>query len=631
MSSTSRFRAFTAVLLACSAGAAAQCNYSVPGIMPDFDQRRMAALGIPGLPNNGNSHCVPTSVVNLFAYFANRGISQPATLAGPDIWWHNSTYNKVTNTVQLMGAFMGTDPMNGTAGGTLPGTKLYIMMAAPGRVIATRAYCPTHCPTPARFYFTSLLGGYMAFCYGRYVESPPGSFTRNGGHSITFVSITGACGSSPVVGFRDPANDAANTTQSSFVTHDVGLVNTPGFFNVGGTFTFGSRYRMLGYNTPSFIDSWLTLFPTHGICLSPGRAPGVQVLRPFQLEGSTLPAEQSFLLPAIAESVIDFCLDSDLLSYWVLADKSVGDPTGLFRVSPATGESQLVIGALNFSKLASNRFGELYITDGTMLRAFQGLEPGPAPAPPPAIASRELAGPPLAIACDDLTDTVMVVVNTGPSSARIVKYSRDLMQTVGSFFLPAGVSISGPVSIALHPEDGSFFMASEGIPFVHQLTESNGQLVLVRTITLPPGSIPRSLNVNDDGHIILVNNNVLKEYEQDSEGRFVESPESLYAGREVGRLFRLAVSRDGHVPELHEGPGWVSLEDPEIVPGVEDCYANCDESTTAPVLNVADFACFLRKFAAGDPYANCDDSSTLPVLNVADFTCFLQKFAAGCP
>ena len=30
-------------------------------------------------------------------------------------------------------------------------------------------------------------------------------------------------------------------------------------------------------------------------------------------------------------------------------------------------------------------------------------------------------------------------------------------------------------------------------------------------------------------------------------------------------------------------------------------------------------------------YANCDQSTQSPVLNVADFTCFLQKFAAGCP
>ena len=61
------------------------------------------------------------------------------------------------------------------------------------------------------------------------------------------------------------------------------------------------------------------------------------------------------------------------------------------------------------------------------------------------------------------------------------------------------------------------------------------------------------------------------------------------------------------------------------------CYANCDGSTTAPVLNVADFTCFLQRFAAGESYANCDGSTAPPVLNVADFTCFLQRFAAGCP
>jgi ABC-type phosphate transport system substrate-binding protein len=65
--------------------------------------------------------------------------------------------------------------------------------------------------------------------------------------------------------------------------------------------------------------------------------------------------------------------------------------------------------------------------------------------------------------------------------------------------------------------------------------------------------------------------------------------------------------------------------------GNTPCYANCDGSTTAPILNVGDFTCFLQKYAAGDPYANCDQSTTPPVLNVGDFTCFLQKYAAGCP
>jgi hypothetical protein len=61
------------------------------------------------------------------------------------------------------------------------------------------------------------------------------------------------------------------------------------------------------------------------------------------------------------------------------------------------------------------------------------------------------------------------------------------------------------------------------------------------------------------------------------------------------------------------------------------CYANCDASTTAPVLNVLDFNCFLSRFAAGNAYANCDGSTVAPVLNVLDFNCFLTRFAAGCP
>jgi hypothetical protein len=61
------------------------------------------------------------------------------------------------------------------------------------------------------------------------------------------------------------------------------------------------------------------------------------------------------------------------------------------------------------------------------------------------------------------------------------------------------------------------------------------------------------------------------------------------------------------------------------------CYPNCDGSQTPPVLNVADFTCFLQHFAGGDPYANCDAGTVPPVLNVADFTCFLQRYAAGCP
>jgi hypothetical protein len=60
------------------------------------------------------------------------------------------------------------------------------------------------------------------------------------------------------------------------------------------------------------------------------------------------------------------------------------------------------------------------------------------------------------------------------------------------------------------------------------------------------------------------------------------------------------------------------------------CYANCDQSTVPPVLNVNDFLCFQAHFAGRDSYANCDGSTAAPLLNVNDFTCFMNRFAAGC-
>ncbi len=59
----------------------------------------------------------------------------------------------------------------------------------------------------------------------------------------------------------------------------------------------------------------------------------------------------------------------------------------------------------------------------------------------------------------------------------------------------------------------------------------------------------------------------------------------------------------------------------------DSCAANCDQSTSTPILSANDFACFMNQFAAGDTRANCDRSTTPPILNANDFVCFLNEFA----
>jgi hypothetical protein len=89
----------------------------------------------------------------------------------------------------------------------------------------------------------------------------------------------------------------------------------------------------------------------------------------------------------------------------------------------------------------------------------------------------------------------------------------------------------------------------------------------------------------------------------------------------------------------YDGAYRAYTETMRIAPVTPPCYANCDGSTTPPILNVEDFTCFINEFAAASQlphaqqlahYANCDQSTTPPVLNVEDFTCFINQFAQGC-
>jgi FG-GAP-like repeat len=62
------------------------------------------------------------------------------------------------------------------------------------------------------------------------------------------------------------------------------------------------------------------------------------------------------------------------------------------------------------------------------------------------------------------------------------------------------------------------------------------------------------------------------------------------------------------------------------------CYADCDQSTGAGVLDIFDFLCFQDAFVAGDPYAcDCDTSTGPGTCDVFDFLCFQDAFVGACP
>jgi uncharacterized membrane protein len=61
------------------------------------------------------------------------------------------------------------------------------------------------------------------------------------------------------------------------------------------------------------------------------------------------------------------------------------------------------------------------------------------------------------------------------------------------------------------------------------------------------------------------------------------------------------------------------------------CYADCDQSTGAGVLDIFDFLCFQDAFVNGDPYAcDCDTTTGAGVCDIFDFLCFQDGFVGGC-
>jgi hypothetical protein len=97
----------------------------------------------------------------------------------------------------------------------------------------------------------------------------------------------------------------------------------------------------------------------------------------------------------------------------------------------------------------------------------------------------------------------------------------------------------------------------------------------------------------------------------------------------VGTVSVTRAFREGGVGPWGTDPvgDWMTMQ---LIAAAPPCYANCDGSTIAPILNVSDFICFGNRFVAGDTWANCDGSTTAPILNVSDYICFNNLFAAGC-
>jgi hypothetical protein len=176
---------------------------------------------------------------------------------------------------------------------------------------------------------------------------------------------------------------------------------------------------------------------------------------------------------------------------------------------------------------------------------------------------------------------------------------------------------------------GAYFVCSDGSGVLRRFETQGTDLVETHSILHLNGSLT-ALNVTDANRLVYAVNGVLTEKEQNAGGSWVTRANSRWAGRAADGSVSMSRSRSNFLASVMDNPAFNNLSNPRVFPSLPACYANCDDSTVPPVLNINDFVCFQQRYAAGHVYANCDNSTTPPILNVDDFVCYQQLFAAGC-
>jgi hypothetical protein len=608
-----------------SSSAVAQGNWRYWDV-PDFDQRR------PQLPGDGGMYCVPTSSMNIWAWYANHGYPQTTMLDGPRNWKSQDEHGRITDALAVLGAMMGTHPTKGTKGGSVSGAQLWNAAVANGDicVYGNHLFGDGALPSVDVFNGCYLLGIHAEAVYGRYENVNGGK--RLGGHALTVIGMmNGGAPLDPVIQFRDPDDDGVNSVQSDFRTRLSTLNPTTGvFFNGDGTvFKLATLPRMdVTGAANEFLDQFLLYYPASALLTPPGiDANEFRVIRPKRPDEHPLPETQVFSKAPGTGPITGLAIAPSQLHYYYTCGTGSEKPA-IWRINAVTGVSSKVAATTGLvpEALVASRFNDLYTIETVNVVRYQLGDGDSLPATKEG--SLTLSQKPDAIAYDDSTDRVIIFSpSPGLGLPRAVRAFGRTLPAFGQVW-DLGISLSGKGLIAPDPTDSeAFWVGAEGTSSVYRVKKSatTGDLEVTDTIA-NPGATIGGLNFTDAGTLVYTANEVLVEKMKDpGTGKWVNKPQSRWAGRLSSSKINISTSRSNFDKDVIEGPGFDNLVDPAYFPSFkDDCYADCDEDGQ---LNINDFICFQTKYAINDLTADCDLNG---VRNIDDFICFQTLYALGC-
>jgi hypothetical protein len=609
------------------------CSIVRPGI-PDFDQVRAFRQNpfTPGLPNNGNMYCVPTSTVNVLAYLTNNGYP---SIGGAPQNWQVADYNFLTQGLFNVGQSMNTNAQGGTGvPGWAQGTRSVLNAYYPGKFqVSWRMSSRQYAPTAREMYEVMKRGALVTFAFGYYVEAQPNVFRRVGGHCMTLTGVTNACGPNPTIRFNDPADDQASLfTQSNFATSQSVMTPRQAFFQTGNLFQNRAQEELVGYNAPViggrqarvFLDCYVAIWPRFALAgrnrvgAEPDRK--LAIIRPISVNGDVHDVEIDVPVPGNQE-IGAMALQPDLMTAWVATK---GPTPTMYAFSPSEG-TFTPAGALTEPKaMAFGRYGEMYLLDGGLLKTIDVSSGSPS-----LVAFRAPVGEIDALAYRDSNDALYTL---SLAAGALTRYATPVLadSPTASFALPAGVEIVGDPSMAVGP-DGSVFVTGSGNAEIYRLTFNDLTLAFDLTETISHTSIasPRSLQVDSDGRVTFSSNGVLRQLAASGGGGgggWVELANPDLDGR-TGDSVVVSLDRDNYDPEFTDADD-INILPAEQPLGEPECPADFNLDGIVDFFDYLDYAtCFEGD---GCPRFRTADTTEDGFVDFFDYDAFVTIFEQGC-
>ncbi len=557
--------------------------------MTDFDQRRAT------LPGGGASHCVPTSVSNLFTYIAQHGYSYCAP--GDHDWQSSANYSAASTFIEDLGDLMNTSSTLGTDYVFAYTVTRQLLISEVGTrfVVESESWSSSNVVSQKEMTKQSIDDdAIQTFCYGKYDiigtnDCGESVLSRDGGHCMTFAGSFRS-GSTRTITYNDPDGTSDSTSaQSTFTetTKDCQWVDDLVVYpSVWLSCTFGTNQSMsrIMRNTTSdsslrLIDKRISIRPSSAYSWSSytGFAAGGVAVQTQSLgwdaDGGSIRNAQSAAINIIDPDKAALIVSPSGIPFFAVA----GPEGGLYVEERGEQGAALIripleslgIASVDDAVFAGDR--TLVVRTGRLIRAIANLDAG--------LPGAEDNAPFIAWSAEAPFDVAKLVATRtaqglggGPHS--VLAFSTDLRvayEVCGDpdvnaqlRSIPAALPLNGQLltkTTIVQDNLGTLWFAQEGSPMISALLMDGATL----TKQLPIANLT-GFALDDRDNLLIADGGIVRCFSHSPKGVFESGlGGSPFAGSQVGRDFTVSLSTSNYEARFNAGFGWRDVTDVEVV------------------------------------------------------------------